>query len=116
MTAPGDLKRAAAEGGETMAETAKKIVEGLSEAELRALVVDRLRDDPDLGRLLTRHEKRGSIKTLGRLFDLALTKADKALAEGNFKLGLSAYFMCIERAGKMSLESDDHDGSPISGR
>jgi hypothetical protein len=123
---------------------ARKIVAGLSESELRALLLERLYADPELESiLLSRHAKGKGLKTMERLFDLALAKAGepddhgfwdeafyydfmvdlekiektakKALTEGDHERGLRIYFMLIERVAPMSNEGDDHDGSLMSG-
>jgi hypothetical protein len=122
---------------------ARKIVDGLSETELRVLVLERLNGDPELESiLLSRYVKGKGLKTLERLFDLALAKAGEpddygywdeafysdfimdlegiekeakqALAKGDHDRALQAYFMLIERVAKMSDEGDDHDGSLMS--
>jgi hypothetical protein len=128
----------------TQGPDARMIVEGLSESELRALVLDRLGADPELESIiLSRFVKGKGLKTLERLFDLALDKAGEpedydswdccyysdlmadlekiekeaanALSKGDHARGLQAYFMLIERVATMSNEGDDHDGSLMDG-
>lgn len=108
----------------TEAPNTRKIIEGLSENELRALVLERLGADPELERiLLSRYVKEKGIKTLERLFDLALAKADEPEDYDSWDCCYYSDFMTdlekIEKEAKNALSKGDHargylrDGTPL---